>query len=121
MHFYLDENLSQQVAIIARRFGVDVTSAQELDRRGLSDEEQLAFAAAEGRCLVSRDYKDFPRITGVFGEQGLPHRGVLSVSPSLHRRGSAAVAAALVRYDQDHQGGMPDYDLDWLTPAREAS
>ncbi len=121
VRFYLDENLSQQIAVIARSLGVDVTSAQELGRLGIEDEDQLAFAAGEARCIVSRDYKDFPQLTEEFRRHGRPHHGVLSVSPSLHQRGAAAVATALARYDREHLEGMLAYEFGWLTFPSEAS
>jgi len=49
--FYLDENLSRRLAPLCRARRLDVTSAQELGRMGLSDAEQLRHAAAEGRIV----------------------------------------------------------------------
>jgi hypothetical protein len=53
MRFYLDEDLSQVIAALARRRGLDVTSSHEVQYRhdGIADAQQLALAAAEGRCL----------------------------------------------------------------------
>lgn len=83
MRFYLDENLSQQVARLARSRGLDVISSPECGRNGLSDAEQLRLAAQEGRCLVTRD-DDFFELTQeflrgrTFRVQGRPHLGVLN-------------------------------------------
>jgi hypothetical protein len=38
---------------MGRRLGLDVASVHELDRRGLSDREQLRLAATDGRVLAS--------------------------------------------------------------------
>lgn len=44
MRFYLDENLSPEIAVIARRFGVDITIWRDAKQIGTTDDEQLEFA-----------------------------------------------------------------------------
>ena len=46
---------------------------------GRSDREQLAFAAEQGRCLITNNPQDFPAICIEFYEQGLPFSGVSGV------------------------------------------
>ena len=73
----LDEDISPEVAVLLRSSGVDATSVHEEGRQGLSDREQMQFAAAEGRCLVTRNRNDFILLTREFFERGRPHAGVL--------------------------------------------
>ena len=115
VRFYLDENLSQQIAVIARSLGVDVTSAQELGRLGIDDEDQLAFAASEHRCIVTQDYSDFPGIAKAAAARAMRHSGVLMVTRSLVARGNAAIADALRRFDREHPNEFGSYGADWLT------
>jgi hypothetical protein len=68
---------------VARDLGLDVVSVHEIDRLGLSDEEQLRFAATEGRILVTRNRDDFLALTTEFYRRGKPHRGVLIVTAGL--------------------------------------
>ena len=63
MKWYLDENLSQEVAKQLRRHGVDVVSAHEVGREGLSDLEQLLWATQQGRILVTYDVAHYERLT----------------------------------------------------------
>jgi len=114
MRFYLDEDLSQVIAIVARRLGLDVTSAQELGRRGIGDAAQLQYAAEQGRCLVTRDCGDFRRITDNFIERRLLHSGVLCVPKSLPTNQFRQVAEAIVQYDPDHPDGVPAYLVDYV-------
>lgn len=52
--FLLDEDISYRVAEGLRQRSIDAVSVHELGRanRSLSDEDQLIFAAGEGRVLV---------------------------------------------------------------------
>ena len=61
VRFYLDEDLSHDVARVGRGLGLDVISSHEVGNNGRTDPEQLAYAAAEGRCLVSANCRDLDR------------------------------------------------------------
>jgi hypothetical protein len=77
--FLLYEDLSPRVAEVGRGLGVDVESVHELDRRGLSDREQLRLAAAETRIFVTRNRDDYIVLTVEFYGTGEPHNGLLIV------------------------------------------
>ena len=115
--FLLDENLSDEVARIARAQGLDIISSHECGRDGLADEEQLRLASEEGRCVVTRNRDDFLALTVRFFENQAPHAGVLVVPPSLPDRDAAAIARALVAYAQTHPEGVASYSFDYLRPA----
>ncbi|MBI5442514.1 MAG: DUF5615 family PIN-like protein [Deltaproteobacteria bacterium] len=74
MKLLLDEDLSPRISEALRRAGVDAVSVHELGRQGLSDREQLAYASAEDRCLVTRNRNDFLLLTREFFDRGEPHR-----------------------------------------------
>jgi hypothetical protein len=118
MLFFLDEDHSDIIAVIARRRGVDVISSHECGRNGLTDEQQLLHAAAEGRAVISRNYDDFNRLSRRFLERGLPHAGVVLVPRSMPNRHYSAIAAAIVRFDALHPDGIPPYGLMWLEPEK---
>jgi hypothetical protein len=106
MRFYLDEDLSDVIAVIGRnRFGLDIVSAHACGIEHVSDAEQLAFAAREGRVLVTRNGDDFIMLTHRFRDEGLPHPGVAIVPRSLRGREFRRVAEGLahlhVLYPQD--------------------
>jgi|SRR5579883_3368098 len=114
MRFYLDENLSQEIAILARARGLDVVSGHELGHDGWSDEQQLAFAAAEGRCLVTADVKDFTRLSREWSAGGLPHSGVLCLPTPPARHQLTRAVAALARAHAEYPEGVPAYFVDYL-------
>ena len=52
--------------VLRRELAVDFQTATSAGIRGLSDLEVLAFAAAEGRVLVSHDRRTMPQAFGKF-------------------------------------------------------
>jgi len=118
--YYLDEHLSPVIAALCReRYGLDVLSTEAAGRKGRTDEEQLAFAASERRCIVTRDRDDFIELTFAFAASGRPHAGVLVVPASMPTDEFAQIAAAIDRYDREHPAGMPPYMLDYLRRGRD--
>ncbi len=113
MRFVLDENLSLEIARIARGLGLDVTSSSELGRDSLPDPEQLALAAQDGRCFVTAD-RGFVPLTTHFAEQQ-PNAGVLIVPRSMPTDQFARIARALVTFAEQHEGQPMDYLCTFLS------
>ena len=63
IRFLADADLNQDVVkgVLRREPGIDFRTALSAGLRGLSDLEVLAFAASEGRVLVSHDRRSMPR------------------------------------------------------------
>jgi hypothetical protein len=78
IRLYLDED-SMSDALIAtlRTLGVDVLSALEANLISAADEEQLAFAAAQRRCLYSYNVRDFYRLHYECLQGGNSHAGII--------------------------------------------
>jgi len=71
IRFFMDQHFPAPASQGLRRHGVDVLTAQEAGRCGLLDPEQLAFATAEERVLVSFD-PDFLALH----QSGVSHAGI---------------------------------------------
>ncbi len=71
VRFHLDEHIPFAVAAGLRRRGVDVGCAAETGLIAVGDEEQLSFAAQDGRVLVTQD-ADFLRLH----RAGVAHAGI---------------------------------------------
>jgi predicted nuclease of predicted toxin-antitoxin system len=76
LRFYLDENVSSEVADALRTRGIDVLTTPAAGNIEAKDHEQLAFALAEERVLVTQD-RDFLRLDS----QGIEHSGIVYWKP----------------------------------------
>jgi hypothetical protein len=108
IRFYLDEDLSPTIAIRARAYVLDVWYSLACGNNGQPDEFQLAYAAAQGRVLVSRNYADFERLAKYYAQEGLSHAGILLIARSLDPRDFAGVVRALEAHAALYPDGMPD-------------
>ena len=104
MKFLLDEDLPPRAAEISRGLDVDAVSVHDLERRGIPDNEQLRFAAREGRVFVTRNRDDFRALTVEFYRAGEAHPGVLVVSRKLPNNRPERIAHALKRWEESHGG-----------------
>lgn len=95
MRFLLDEDVNPETAEVARGLGLDTISVHEIDRRGLSDDEQLRSAARDARIFVTRNRDDFVRLTIERFRTGEAHAGVLVVPRSLPNDRPERIAHAL--------------------------
>jgi predicted nuclease of predicted toxin-antitoxin system len=71
MKFHLDENVDHAIARGLQRRSIDVTTSTSAELLSRPDEDQLEFAAREGRVLVTHD-RDLLRLHGV----GVAHAGI---------------------------------------------
>jgi predicted nuclease of predicted toxin-antitoxin system len=71
IRFFFDQHVPSAVARGLRQHGIDVLTAQDAGRCGFSDPDQLAFATAQGRVLMTFD-TDF--LTLAAG--GVTHAGI---------------------------------------------
>jgi Domain of unknown function (DUF5615) len=97
---FLDAHISgPRIARALRGAGRDVRAAdEERELDGLTDEELLSIAAAEGRIFVTFDVKDFPVIARRWAEAGRAHAGCAIVVGIDHGEFGAildTIAAAL--------------------------
>jgi predicted nuclease of predicted toxin-antitoxin system len=119
LRFLLDEDISGRVAEGLKARGVDAVSVHELNRTGLADEDQLAFAVEEGRVLVTYNRADFQALDAEWRMRGLSHPGILWAGErTIPRRAFGQLIRALERAAEEHDS------LDGLclplTPAPEA-
>lgn len=70
--FHLDENMHNAIAQGLRQRGIDVTTTADVSMIGASDRQQLAYAAANSRVLVTHD-DDLLRLH----HRGVSHAGIV--------------------------------------------
>ncbi len=81
--FFTDEDVYAAIAPALRKAGLEALSSPEAGRLGESDESQLAFAADQGRVLVTFNVAHFATIHATWLAQGRHHAGIV-VSSQRH-------------------------------------
>jgi hypothetical protein len=77
IELYLDEDVDVLVASLLRGRGFQAATAHEAGRLGRSDAEQLAFAASQGKALLTHNRVDYERLARQYFEVGREHCGIL--------------------------------------------
>ena len=112
IRFYLDEDLSPTIARIAHHLGLDVTGAhdaRDVATLGWTDPEQLAYAATQGRCIVTGNGRDFVGLLAARYGAGKPAAGIAAVPGNWARGSFGRIAHALVLIAADYPDGLPAY------------
>ncbi len=77
LKLFLDEDIHTGLSHALRQRGYDVVHAQDLKRKGKSDNEQLAFSAQEERCLVTFNVRDFVNLHNLYAGENREHWGII--------------------------------------------
>jgi predicted nuclease of predicted toxin-antitoxin system len=84
VRLFLDEDVWPGLAVALRERGFDVVHAYEVERGGVSDAEQLAYAAREGRAILTHNAKDFVPMVIEYYFNERSHAGVI-LSPQIEK------------------------------------
>jgi len=114
VNFYLDEDLSPKIAVALRRKGIDAVSAHEAGNTQFSDSQQLAYAAGEGRCLVTRNARHFLALSREAINRQQPHAGILLCSPRLTGAEFHSIISRLTQIAKQYPQGLGPYDIFYL-------
>jgi hypothetical protein len=80
IRLYMDEDALQVTLVKAlRESDIDVITVADAGRLGCSDEEQLIWAAKQGRVIYSFNMGDFYQLHSVFLTEGKSHAGIVLV------------------------------------------
>ena len=114
MKLYLDEDISPKVSEILRKKGMDAVSTHEVDMLQASDEEQLTFAATDGRAMVTRNRDDFITLTVQFFEDLKPHKGLIIVPYTIPGSEFSVLASLLAKFSGEYPKGLEPYTIEFL-------
>lgn len=106
IRYYMDQHFPASASHGLRRHGIDVLTAQEAGRCGLTDEAQLAFATAEERVIATFD-TDFLALH----QAGVQHAGIAWCQEQKYSIGELIQALLLVHgiLDRDSMGNHVEY------------
>lgn len=91
IRFFMDQHIPSPASRGLRRHGIDVLTAQEAERCGFTDRDQLAFATDEERVLVTFD-TDFLELH----RSGVSHAGIAWCQEKKHGVGQLIQALLLL-------------------------
>jgi predicted nuclease of predicted toxin-antitoxin system len=77
IELFLDEDVHSGLAHALRKRGYDAIHAQELDRKGRSDSDQLLFSIQQKRCLFTFNVKDFVILHNQHAKSRQEHWGII--------------------------------------------
>ena len=106
MKVYLDEDLSSVIAGRLRKHGIDTPTAQDVGNVQLEDRAQLAYAAREGRAIVTANVIDFVELAHEAVATNTAHAGIVLVPPSFRGDEFQAIADAIFQALKPYRGGL---------------
>jgi hypothetical protein len=115
IHLYTDEMVDADLAVELRRLAHDAESCLEAGRsnQGIPDAEQLAYAARQGRAILTFDSGDFQRLDAEWKAAGRRHAGII-VSPYIRDVGE--LLRRVVWHLDHYTPAEQDDTLLWLAP-----
>ena len=105
--FRFDEHVSHPACEALRARGVDVTHVLDVGLARSSDADVLARAGAEGRIVVTRNYRDFAQLVEAYRAGDKPFPGVLFLPVSLSQADVGAHVEAVAAWIAA-QGSKPN-------------
>ena len=77
IRLYFDRHIMSRLAVDLRGRGYDVLTTEEAGKDTAPDEEQLAFATAESRAILTFDIRDFAPLHEGWQAAGRAHAGII--------------------------------------------
>jgi predicted nuclease of predicted toxin-antitoxin system len=77
IEIYLDEDVDVLVADLLRHRGFSATTTVEEGKRGNTDAEQMAYATARGKAILTHNRRDFEALVQTYFLSGEDHHGVI--------------------------------------------
>ncbi len=96
----LDEDVHSGLAHALRKRGYDAIHAQELDRKGRSDADQLLFAIQQKRCLFTFNVKDFVILHNQHMKNCQEHWGIIVAKQLPFRETMSRLLGLLQRHSK---------------------
>jgi predicted nuclease of predicted toxin-antitoxin system len=96
VRLYLDRHITPRLAVDLRGRGYDVLTTQEAGQDTAPDEEQLAFAAAEHRAILTFNIRDFAPLHEAWQAAERLHAGII-VSQQLGSRDYGLLLQRMLR------------------------
>ena len=106
IELYLDEDVDVLVRDLLRAYGYSALTTHDSDRLGATDAEQLEFAAAQHRAILTHNRADFEKLFSDYLANGRLHSGIIIAvrrSPHEIARRLLAILNAVTADEMDNQ------------------
>jgi predicted nuclease of predicted toxin-antitoxin system len=77
LRLYFDRHIMTRFAVDLRGRGYDVLTTEKAEKDTASDEEQLAFATADNRAILTFNIRDFAPLHEGWKAAGRSHAGII--------------------------------------------
>jgi len=118
LSLFIDEDsMRRGVERGLRADGIDVLTVTQAGRRGLPDEEQLAFASAQGRTIYTSNARDYARLHDAWLSSGRGHAGIIVLPRQNTSVGAQlrALRALCLAHDSMSMQNQIEYLSNWLS------
>lgn len=102
----LDEDVRPLLAEVLRQRGLDVIHVLDVGRGGYSDEDQLCYAAEQGRAIMTHNIKDFLLLDRQWRDQMVFHQGILMSDQVTFRELLSRTLKCINHYSADDMRGQ---------------
>jgi predicted nuclease of predicted toxin-antitoxin system len=85
LRFIFDHHINARALTALRDEGVDLVHAAEVGLAAADDADLLAWAVRHDRIVVTRNYRDFAPLVGVYARRGVAFPGVLFYASSIRQ------------------------------------
>jgi predicted nuclease of predicted toxin-antitoxin system len=96
VRLYFDRHIMSRLAVDLRARGFDVVTTEEAGNDTASDDDQLRYAAAERRCILTFNIRDFAPLHLEWSAAAQSHSGII-VSRQLGSRQYGTLLARMER------------------------
>ncbi len=96
VRLYFDRHIMTRLAVDLRGRGYDVLTTEAAGKDTAADEEQLAFATAENRAILTFNIRDFAPLHQAWQAAGRSHGGII-VSQQLGSRQYGVLLQRMLR------------------------
>lgn len=103
LRFIFDQHVNARALRRLREEGVDLVHVAEVGLSEGDDPEILAWAARQGRIVVTRNYRDFAPLVQAYADAGRDQPGVLFFSSSVGQADAGHHVRALHQWIREAQ------------------
>lgn len=118
LRFVFDQHVNARALKQLVRDGIDAVHAADAGLAEADDADIMAWAAAERRIMVTRNYRDFAPLAKAYARHGRTFPGVLFLATSIRQSDTGRHVHALhewIRLARERGANPVENGVDWLS------